>query len=88
MEEGRNAIVVLWDEDGYSIAPTNNRVLTVVEKNYGPQGLKSNRYYNHFSLLKSIESGLQLPCLNHACDASVDVMSDLFAKDKDDHDDN
>ena len=87
-KEGRNAIVVLWDENDYSIAPTNNRVLTVIEKNYGPQGLKSNRYYNHFSLLKSIESGLQLPCLNHACDASVDVMSDLFAKDKDDHDDN
>ena len=87
-KEGRNAIVVLWDEDDYSIAPTNNRVLTVVEKNYGPQGLKSNRFYSHFSLLKSIESGLRLPCLNHACDGDVSVMSDLFEKSNDDHDDN
>jgi hypothetical protein len=83
-KEGRNAIVVLWDEDDYSIAPTNNRVLTVVEKNYGPQGLRSNKFYTHFSLLRSIESGFRLPCLNHACDAST--MSDLFAKDKGDND--
>jgi hypothetical protein len=34
--------------------------------------------YNHFSLLKSIEGGLGLPCLNHACDSSVNVMTDLF----------
>lgn len=83
-KEGRTAIVVLWDEDDYSIAPTNNRVLTVVEKNYGPQGLRSNQFYTHFSLLRSIESGFRLPCLNHACDAST--MSDLFAKDKGDND--
>jgi hypothetical protein len=30
-------------------------------------------------LLKSIEAGLGLPCLNHACDSDVNVMSDLFA---------
>ncbi|HEY1422310.1 MAG TPA: alkaline phosphatase family protein [Candidatus Acidoferrum sp.] len=83
-KEGRTAIVVLWDEDDYSIAPTNNRVLTVVEKNYGPQGLRSNQFYTHFSLLRSIESGFGLPCLNHACTAST--MSDLFAKDKGDND--
>jgi len=86
-KEGRTAIVVLWDENDYSVAPSTNQVLTIVDKNYGPQGLKSNIYYNHFSLLKSIESGLRLPCLNHACDASVPVMSDLFVKDQDDHQD-
>ena len=35
-------------------------------------------YYNSFSLLKSLEAGLGLPCLNHACDSNVHVMSDLF----------
>lgn len=84
-KEGRTAIVVLWDENDYSVAPSINQALMIVEKNYGPQGLKSNRYYNHFSLLKSIESGLRLPCLNHACDANVAVMSDLFEKDKNDN---
>jgi phosphatidylinositol-3-phosphatase len=85
-KEGRTAIVVLWDENDYSAAPSTNQVLTIVDTNYGPHGLSSNHYYNHFSLLKSIESGLRLPCLNHACDGSVSVMSDLFVKDKDDRD--
>jgi hypothetical protein len=80
-------MVVLWDENDYSVAPSTNQVLAVVETSYGPQGLQSNHYYNHFSLLKSIESGLRLPCLNHACDADVAVMSDLFEKHKDDHED-
>ena len=34
--------------------------------------------YTHFSLLKSIEAGLGLPCLNHACDANLATMSDMF----------
>jgi hypothetical protein len=34
--------------------------------------------YTHFSLLKSIQAGLALPCLNHTCDATVGVMTDLF----------
>lgn len=41
-------------------------------------GRDGPRAYNHFSLLKSIEGGLGLPCLNHAGDSNVNVMSDLF----------
>ena len=29
--------------------------------------------------LKSLEAGFRLPCLNHACDGDVKVMSDLFS---------
>jgi hypothetical protein len=76
--QGRNAIVLLWDENDYSLAPNANQVLTVVDTNYGLRGVQSSRFYTHFSLLKSLESGLNLPCLNHACDADVNVMSDLF----------
>jgi len=76
--QGQNAIVVLWDEDDYSISPTVNSVLLIVDTNYGSHGVSSNTFYTHFSLLKSIESGLGLPCLNHACDSGVNVMSDLF----------
>ncbi len=78
--EGRNAIVVLWDENDYSVAPITNQVVLIVDTNYGVHGVQSGKHYNHFSLLKSIESGLRLPCLNHACDANVDVMSDLFGR--------
>ena len=76
--DGKNAVVLLWDENDYSLSPNTNQVLVVVDTNYGPHGQRSSRFYSHFSLLKSIESGLNLPCLNHACDANVDVMSDLF----------
>lgn len=75
---GRNAIVVLWDENDYSMVPNVNRVLTVVDTNYGTHGQSSVEFYTHFSLLKSLEAGFGLPCLNHACDSNVKVMSDLF----------
>ncbi|MBZ5702429.1 MAG: alkaline phosphatase family protein [Acidobacteriia bacterium] len=77
-QEGRNAIVVVWDENDYSVAPSTNQVLLIVDTNYGPHGVQSANFYTHFSLLKSIEAGLGLPCLNHACDANSKVMSDLF----------
>lgn len=82
-QEGRSAIVVLWDENDYSVAPITNQMLTIVGTNYGSHGVKSHRLYTHFSLLKSIEAGLGLPCLNHACDASAAVMSDLFGRNDD-----
>jgi len=75
---GRSAIVLLWDENDYSYAPNTNQVMTIVETNYGRHRVQSGQYYTHFSLLKSIESGFGLPCLNHACDESVQVMSDMF----------
>jgi hypothetical protein len=82
--EGRNAIVVLWDENDYSQAPNTNQVALIVDTNYSKGGKQSATAYNHYSLLKSIESGFGLPCLNHACDDNVQVMSDLFGASKDD----
>jgi phosphatidylinositol-3-phosphatase len=75
---GKNAIVVVWDENDYSLAPNINQVLTIVDTNYGSHGVKSGQFYTHFSLLKSIEGGIGLPCLNHACDEKVSGMGDLF----------
>jgi hypothetical protein len=74
--EGRNVIITVWDENDYSTLP--NQVVTIVDTNRGPKGLTSGTFYNHFSLLKTLESGFDLPCLNHACDKDVTVMSDLF----------
>ena len=87
--DGRNAIVIVWDENDYSGSPTqssglyppknqNQVVLTVETNGDHDGGVQSGHYYNSFSLLKSLEAGFGLPCLNHACDAGVDVMSDLF----------
>jgi hypothetical protein len=77
--EGRNAIVIVWDESDYSIAPITNQVTLIVATNDGgSHGRTSSRFYTHFSLLKTLEGELGLPCLNHACDRDVQVMKDLF----------
>lgn len=76
--EGKNAIVVMWDENDYALSPNTNQVALIVDTNYGVKGRQSAAQYNHFSLLKSIEAAFELPCLNHACDENVNVMADLF----------
>jgi len=81
-KKGHNAIVTIWDEDDYSIAPTINQVAAIVDTNYGYHNLQSNVFYTHFSLLRTLEGGFELPCLNHACDASTNIMSDLFGAPK------
>jgi phosphatidylinositol-3-phosphatase len=75
-EGGRNAIVVVWDENDYS--DTANNVVLLVETNYAQNGRTSSVPYDHFSLLRTLEAGFGLPCLNHACDSTSLVMNDLF----------
>jgi phosphatidylinositol-3-phosphatase len=79
-KNGNSAVVIVWDENDYAAQPINNRVIAIVDTNYGFHQLQSSEYYTHFSLLRSIEGGLGLPCLNHACDASTKTMSDLFGQ--------
>jgi len=74
----RSAIVILWDENDYSTL-TTNQVVFIVETNYGSgRRVQSSKFYNHYSLTKTLDAAFGLPCLNHACDANVEVMSDLF----------
>jgi len=73
----KSAIVVLWDENDYS-THTSNQVVAIVDTNYGPHKIVSNKYYNHYSLTKTLEAAFGLPCLNHACNDQVPVMRDLF----------
>lgn len=76
--DSRSAIVILWDENDYSTI-TGNQVVLIVDTNYGLHGVQSNRFYDHYSLTKTLDAAFRLPCLNHACDSSVNVMTDLFA---------
>jgi hypothetical protein len=75
--ESRSAIVILWDENDYSRI-TSNQVVAIVDTNYGDHGVQSARFYDHYSLTKTLDAAFRLPCLNHACDAGVEVMADLF----------
>ena len=83
-KQGHNAIVVVWDENDYSTSPSTNQVVAIVDTNYGLHGVSSSNFYTHFSLLRTLEGGFKLPCLNHACDAGTQTMADLFSDKKDD----
>lgn len=73
---GRNAIVLVWDENDYSNAA--NRVVMTVETNYASNGRKYTANVDHYSLLRTLEAGFGLPCLNHACDATSVVLNYMF----------
>jgi phosphatidylinositol-3-phosphatase len=73
---GRNAIVMVWDENDYSNAA--NRVVMTVETNYASNGRKYTANVDHYSLLRTLEAGFGLPCLNHACDATSLVLNHMF----------
>ena len=75
---GNNAIVVVWDENDFSNTP--NTVVFIADTSYGPHGVQSATPYNHHSLLKTLEAGFGLDCLNHACDANVHAMRELFGR--------
>ncbi len=86
-QEGENAIIVMWDENDYSIAPNVNKVAVIVDVNHdddrrndSERRVQSAAFYTHFSMLKSLEAGFGLPCLNHACDNNTNVMADMFRR--------
>lgn len=90
-KKGNNAIVITWDEDDYSDAgklgtgccganPGGGHVATILITNHESGHVKDNTAYNHYSLLRTFEAALGLPCLAHACDSVVPTMAPLFAK--------
>jgi hypothetical protein len=74
--QGRNVIILTWDENDYSNAA--NRVVLLIETNYASNRRVVNEFVDHYSLLRTIEAGFSLPCLNHACDSTSKVMNKMF----------
>ncbi len=89
--QGRNAIVITWDEDDYSdqgqpgtgccgANPGGGHVVTmVITNNRHAHHVVDNTPYNHYSLLRTIEQEFGLPYLAHAGDTTVPSMAPLFA---------
>jgi phospholipase C len=88
-QEGRNAIVITWDEDDFSdqgqpgtgccgADPGGGHVATIVITNKTTNPIIDNAPYNHYSLLRAMEDAFGLPCLAHACDSAVTPMTALF----------
>jgi phosphatidylinositol-3-phosphatase len=89
--DGRNAIVITWDEDDFSDVgkpgtgccgadPGGGHVVTIVITNKSHHHVADNTPYNHYSLLASLEHAFGLPCLQNACDKADGVvpMTPLF----------
>jgi phosphatidylinositol-3-phosphatase len=70
----RSLLLVTWDENDDS---PGNEVATLVIAPGVPAGFKSQIPYNHYSLLRTIESAWGLAPLT-ANDAAAAVMSDFF----------
>ena len=74
---GNNAIVVTYDE-GDDDTHGGGKVATVVITSHGPRSAQSSTFYNHYSLLATLEQNYGVPCLAGACDSSVKTMAPLF----------
>jgi hypothetical protein len=70
--EGKNAIVVFGMRTITALHPNPNQVVLIVDANYGEEGVHSTTRYNHSSLLKTLEAGFGVPCVNHACDQNIE----------------
>lgn len=88
-QQGRNAIVITWDEDDYSdegqrgtgccgFDPGGGHVAAIVITNKTVYPIRDATPSNHYSLLRSIEDAFGLPCLSHACDRAIRPLTPLF----------
>ncbi|PYT70778.1 MAG: hypothetical protein DMG39_14815, partial [Acidobacteria bacterium] len=64
--------------DCYAPANYNDRVVFIAITNYGVHGIQDTRFYNHFSLLKTIEAAFGLPFLGHAADSTTNTLAPLL----------
>ena len=64
--------------DCYNPSNFNDKVVMIVITNYGKHGLVDNHFYDHFSLLKTIEAAFDLPFLGHARDPGTHTLAPLL----------
>jgi phospholipase C len=69
---------LLPGQDCYDPRNFNDKVVMLVITNYGKRGLVDNHFYDHFSLLKTIESAFGLPFIGHAADPGTQTMAPLL----------
>src|ERR1700688_4294691 len=64
--------------DCYDPKNFNDRVVMIVITNYGVKGVTDNRFYNHYSLLRTIEDAFGLGHLGHAADPTTHSLAPLL----------
>ncbi|MCW2948448.1 MAG: Phosphoesterase family protein [Actinoallomurus sp.] len=77
--KGNNAIDIVSDE-GNDNAGGGGRVANIVVTSHGPRGLQDPTFYNHYSLLQTLQHNFGVGCLANTCDtAHVKSLNPLFA---------
>ncbi|HKV58844.1 MAG TPA: alkaline phosphatase family protein [Ktedonobacteraceae bacterium] len=84
---GNSAIFITWDESDFPFSdvsgccdavPGGGHVVTLVISHSEGEHIVSNRPFNHYSMLSTIEHAWKLGCLGFTCDtANVKPMRDL-----------
>ena len=69
-------LVITWDEGSSSIGGGGQVATLVISPLLASSGMQSSVAHNHYSLLRTIEPGLGLPCLNNSCQAND--LSEFF----------
>jgi phosphatidylinositol-3-phosphatase len=64
--------------DCYDPKNFNDKVVMIVITNYGKRGLVDNHFYDHYSLLKTIEAAFNLPFIGHARAPGTQTMGPLL----------
>lgn len=72
----KDGLIFLTFDEGSSKVGGGGRVVTIVISPKGKAGFTSNVAYNHYSVLRTIETLWKMPCLANACKASP--MRDMF----------
>ena len=82
-----SVIFITWDESDYPFGdvsgccdavPGGGHVVTLVISHSADEARQSDTPYNHYSILATIQDGLELGCLGFTCDtANVPRMTDL-----------
>jgi hypothetical protein len=69
--------------DCYQPGSFNDKVVMIAITNYGVRGRVDSHFYNHYSLLKTIEAAFDLPYLGHAADPGTHTLAPLLVPNDD-----
>ncbi|MGH9418713.1 MAG: alkaline phosphatase family protein, partial [Thermoanaerobaculia bacterium] len=69
-------LVITWDEGNWGIGGGGHVATLVISPLLAHPGMQSTVAHDHYSLLRTIEDGLGLPCLANSCQAND--LSEFF----------
>ena len=72
----KDGLIFLTFDEGSSKVGGGGNVVTIVISPTGKAGFTSDVAYNHYSVLRTIETLWKMPCLANACEATA--MRDMF----------